>query len=246
MKKKFYVISMQVDVVHTMLPGESCCSPDVDGTMEVNHLYLKDPETGDVYDFSFWTDEGWCGSGYTTASWGCYDFSKCENERESTLFNYVYAKPDKTVYLDVDSDGALISGSANEEYGDDVVQVYDSNDKPIITVNYDCGDSYYPRGYSMYDDTYFRRIRGTGDVKRKVYIFTGPSGIGKSYLTSKLIGPDEADLFDTDEKVITEDTVITATYIVIGQKNPYSIEDVVSHIFDRENVDVVAVNMELL
>lgn len=241
MKKKFYVIGMQVEIVHTMLPGEDCCSADVDGTNEVYHLYLMEPETKTIHDFTFWAEEGWCGSGYTTASWGMCDIDVCKNNRIASIFNYAYSKSDKTVYLDLDSDGCLISESSEFD-GGDVTRVYDSTEKPIINVNYDGGDGYYPCGGYYIEEGYFRRIRGTDDVKRKVYIFTGPSGIGKSYLASKL-ALDDDDVFDTDEKSITEDTVITATYIVIGQKSPYSIEDVASHIFDRENVDVVAVNM---
>ena len=223
MKKKFYVIGMQVEIIHTMLPGEDCRSADVDGTNEVYHLYLMEPETKAIHDFTFWAEEGWCGSGYTTAGWGMCDINACKNNRIASIFNYAYSKSDKTVYLDLDSDGRLISESSEFD-GGDVTRVYDSTEKPIINVNYDGGDGYYPCGGYYIEEGYFRRIRG------------------KSYLASKL-ALDDDDVFDTDEKSITEDTVITATYIVIGQKSPYSIEDVASHIFDRENVDVVAVNM---
>lgn len=169
----------------------------------------------DIYDFSFWTEDGWCGSGWTTATWGCYGFTKCANKHIPMTFNYVYVKPDKTVLLDIDSDGGLIADLDNNNFGD-VRHVYDSFGKPIISVNYDGGDSYYPCGGAFINESYFRKVRGTDGVRRKVFIFIGPSGVGKSYLTAKLIGENDHDLFDTDEQEINEDTTITATYIVVG------------------------------
>lgn len=242
MRKKFYVIGMAQEVIMAQVPGEESCDM-VDGTMDVYHLYLKDLETNDIYDFSFWTDDGWCGSGYTTASWGCYEFTKCVNKHIPMMFNYVYAKPDKTVLLDVDSDGELLADLDKDVWGD-VTHVYDSFGNPIISVNDDGGDSYYPCGGISIDETYFRKVRGTDEVQRKVFIFTGPSGIGKSYLTANLIGENDDDLFDTDEQEIKKDTTITATYIVIGQKRPYPIDDVVKHIYDHEFTDIVVVSME--
>lgn len=243
MKKKFYVIGMLQEVVHTMVPGDDNGMNDmVDGTMDVFHLYMRDWTTGDIYDFSFWTDEGWCGSGYTTASWGCYDFSKCENKHIPMIFNYAYRRPDKTVLLDLDSDGNPQVDETDNAWGN-IVRVYDSAGNPIIEVNDDGGDEYYPCGGVSLYKSYWRRIRGTDEIRRKVFVFTGPSAIGKSYLVSKLAGDSDM-FFDTDEKGIIGDTVITATYIVIGQKRPYSLEDVIKHIYDRENTDIVVVNME--
>ena len=205
-------------------------------------MYLRDFETGDIYDFSFWTDDGWCGSGYTTASWGCYEFSKCENKHTSMIFNYVYSKPDKVVFLDLDSDGQPQIENDDSVWGD-VVRVYDNSGKFIITVNDNGGDEYYPNGGAWFDASYFRKIRGTDDVRRKVFIFTGPSGIGKSHLTSILIRDDDDDIYDTDEKELSDETIITATYIVIGNKKPVHIDDIVNHIYDKENTDIVIVNM---
>lgn len=233
MRKKFYVIGMAQEVIMAQVPGEESWDM-VDGTMDVYHLYLKDLETNDIYDFSFWTEDGWCGSGYTTATWGCYEFTKCVNKHVPMIFNYVYTKPDKTVLLDIDDNGRLAID----------LDVCDSFGNPIISVDYDGGDSYYPCGGIGFDETYFRKVRGTDEVRRKVFIFTGPSGIGKSYLTANLIGGNDYDLFDTDEQEIKDNTTITATYIVIGQKRPYPIDDVVKHVYDHEDTDVVVVNME--
>ena len=232
MRKKFYVIGMAQEIIMTMVPGEESLDM-VDGTMDVYHLYLKDLETNDIYDFSFWTEDGWCGSGYTTATWGCYEFTKCVNKHVPMMFNYVYAKPDKTVLMDIDDNGRLAMDC----------DVCDSLGNPIISVDYDGGDGYYPCGSIGFDETCFRKVRETDEVRRKVFIFTGPSGIGKSYLTSNLIGENDGDLFDTDEQEIKDDTTITATYIVIGQKRPCAIDDVVKHIYDHESTDVVIVNM---
>lgn len=235
MRKKFYVIGMAQEVVMTKVPGEEMFDM-IDGQMCLYHLYLKDLETNDIYDFSFWTEDGWCGSGYTTATWGCCEFTKCINKHLPMTFNYVYAKPDKTVLLDINDDGKLTPD----------FKVYDSFGNPVIIVDYDGGDSYYPHGGAWLDVTYFRKVRETDKVRRKVFIFIGPSGVGKSYLTAKLIGENDWDLFDTDEQEINEDTTITATYIVVGQKRPYTIDDVVKHVYDHEFTDIVVVSMALL
>ena len=244
MRKKFYVIGMEQEVIMTQVPGEETWDM-VDGTMNIYHLYLKDLETNDIYDFSFWTEDGWCGSGWTTATWGCYGFTKCVNKHIPMTFNYVYAKPDKTVLLDIDDNGSLLR-EALEEEPNTATHIYDSFGNPIVVVDYDGGDGYYPHGGTWFDETYFRKVRGTDEVRRKVFIFIGPSGVGKSYLTAKLIGENDHDLFDTDEQEIKEDTTITATYIVIGQKRPYAIDDVVKHIYDHESTDIVVVSMASL
>lgn len=244
MRKKFYVIGMAQEVVMTKVPGEEMFDM-IDGQMYIYHLYLKDLETNDIYDFSFWTEDGWCGSGYTTATWGCYEFTKCVNKHIPMMFNYVYAKPDKTVFLDVDDDGEPMAALEDDDWGE-VAHVYDSFGNSIISVNTDGGDSYYPCGGAFVDESYFRKVREIDEVRRKVFIFIGPSGVGKSYLTAKLIGENDHDLFDTDEQEIKEDTTITATYIVIGQKRPCAIDDVIKHIYDHESTDVVVVSMALL
>jgi hypothetical protein len=63
--------------------------------------------------------------------------------------------------------------------------------------------------------------------KRRVYIFVGESGIGKSYLAHKLQNVEiyETDCNDTLPNEIVEDV------IVLGNKYDYTVQDIVSRIF---------------
>lgn len=89
------------------------------------------------------------------------------------------------------------------------------------------GDGYYPSGYYSINYDVFKTTPRYSD-KRVVYVFQGPSGIGKSFITGKL--DNSVTVFETDScnelpSVIYEDIV------VLGNKHGYSLDDIKSRLF---------------
>jgi len=85
------------------------------------------------------------------------------------------------------------------------------------------------------------------DIRRKVYIFQGPSGLGKSFLGGIISKEGELSVFETDAlpkgqglpEVIAEDVII------LGNRHGFSIEEVEDRIADKDVTDVVKVSFAL-
>lgn len=107
---------------------------------------------------------------------------------------------------------------------------------PWFEYSYDGGNIYYPEGYVKINFEMFtptNRIMNT----RPVWIFQGPSNIGKSFLAHKLI---DLRIYETDsanELPIT----LTSDIIVLGQKYPYSLDDIKNRI---SSTNIILVNFD--
>lgn len=104
----------------------------------------------------------------------------------------------------------------------------------VFSYSSDGGNSYYPEGYYTVDFSLFNKTDKYLD-KRVVYIFTGPSGIGKSYLASKL--DCSVSVFETDSCPVLPD-VVYADIIVIGKKYGHFLNDISPKLFGQPIVRV--------
>jgi hypothetical protein len=100
------------------------------------------------------------------------------------------------------------------------------------------GDIWYPNGYVKVNMEKFQEIKSIRhNDKRKVWIFYGESGTGKSYLSSKLnIKKYETDMSEKLPKIIYDDIII------LGNKYKYKIDDIIKKIYDRKNSEIIMIN----
>lgn len=157
---------------------------------------------GDGESLVLWETSGMCYSGWTTASWGNWQWS-----HKRMPFSYAL-KPGP---IDVEI----------EEEKDIGITVTSIQDGCIIAeVEKDGDDPWYPEGFVSIDEGFFTSTRRTLS-ERPVWIFEGSSGLGKSSLAAM-----------SGEKVFETDSVkklpeqIWADIVVIGNKREFSIETI--------------------
>jgi len=92
-------------------------------------------------------------------------------------------------------------------------------------------DEYYPNGtYAINFDLFKKTPRFKQD--RVVWIWTGPSGLGKTFLSSKMVN---LEVYETDFSNKLPN-VIYADIIIIGNKYKFTIDDVKTKIFGKAQV----------
>ncbi len=147
---------------------------------------------------------GDCYSGWTSANYG--EFSEIQNIKEIGTLHYV------------------------PKYKDMVINVIDeffiiSNYGNIAENNGYGGDNYYPSGKSwIYEDLFVETNRNSN--KRHVYVFTGPSKIGKSHLAHS----SSFKVYETDSNAKLPKDLNNYEIIVIGNKYPFSVAEVSTRI----------------
>lgn len=150
----------------------------------------------DKYEVTIWEEDGMCGSGYTTASWGNIAIKEVKN------FSGFQYKPKKEIVFDLDTEAENIFNDAFNVslYGD---------------------DHYYPRGFV---NAVMQNFKENNRVKtqRPVWIFSGKSGLGKSFLAHKIEG---LKVYETDSYPDLPES-IKEDIIVIGNKYEFNIEDI--------------------
>lgn len=201
--------------------GHNCDFTYEDSEFERHIIYII--EDAQKYEIILSHSEGQCGSGWTTASFGEMKINKLERF-PAMMFRSVNQN-------EVDIPLPIILA-----YGD-----FSDIRNDFFYVSIDGGDGYYPcGGYSVNMDMFIsngRGIREKKDIKRKVWIFKGDSGLGKTFLSDKTgLSKYETDSSSELPSVIKEDI------IVIGNKYSFDIEDVKSRIFEVDKVDVINVD----
>lgn len=188
--------------IGTSVTGHNCNFKYEDTEME-RHVILAILDTGDKVEITLEVEEGECGSGWCTASYGIMRVEKVNNF--SRGFNY---KPKEPIIL-----GDL--KITKEFYGD-----YSNK---VFSVSYDGGDGYYPSGdYTINLEDYFIKTRRLKS-KRPVYIFMGDSGVGKSSLGLML--KDTVKVFETDSVDNLPDSLLEDV-IVLGNRSNFTLEDI--------------------
>lgn len=155
--------------------------------------------------------EGECYSGWTIASWG---YIKVTEVKKFNGYTFIPKRP-----LTVDDIEPNFKGDI-------------SND--VFTVSDDGGDNYYPSGGYNVEMKLFKKTVRSKNL-RPVWIFTGKSNSGKSFLASKLNG---LDVYETDSNKTLPESIV-ASVIVLGNKYNFNLEDVKTKIFGEAEIQIV-------
>ena len=178
------------------------------------HVFLKD-ETGVLCAFTAYNNYGDCSSGYTSASWGGF-----------------------TEVLPVDTIGTLHYTPTRPlvaEFGANVLSEVGTGET-IVSHDDDGGDSWYPAGSADFNRALFTETPRKVD-RRKLYLFQGPSGVGKSYLAEN----SSLKVYETDRSSDLPKDLADYDIVVIGNKHPFTPADFKPLLKDA-GVDVVIVS----
>jgi len=175
---------------------------------EYEFLYLED---GKLYSECFALEEGECYSGYCGAEW-----IRVSNRVPMQSLGTLHYIPKEK--LEVDS--MFTSRNGNHYFA-----IYE-NDCP-----------YYPSAcIEIKFDNWLDTKRGKD--KKQIYIFSGPSAIGKSFIANST----SLKVFETDAHCLTE---LDASYdiIVIGNKYAYRVQEITEY-FIGQNVEFILVGFK--
>lgn len=205
---KFIVKSLRVEkYIGKSIEGHNC---DFNYYSEEKVRYILNCETGTGYalqkwELVLWDEDGECGSGWCSASWGHGEIKKVEN------FVGITHKPIKELSFDfnIDKDDNELPDINND----------------IFSIDYDGGDSYYPSGYASVEMELFEEIIRNKE-KIPVWIFSGDSCLGKTYLAQIISNSGyHKEVYETDSNETLPDE-ITADIIVLGNKYSFTIEEI--------------------
>ncbi len=205
--------------------------------------YLDDPYKSKI-EIELETTFDWCGSGYTTCTYGQINVSSVSDFGPLTHVT----KDHRPIKIE----GAYYVESWDEERG--TVSDYIFDDCPssgedddwwdediknnVFSVSYDGGDSYYPMGATNINDDLFEELPRALQT-RPVYIFYGESATGKSTLANLIEGKKVYETDSAKNGVLPDE--LWYDVIVIGNKWPnITIEEVTKRI--EENAETIYVN----
>ena len=107
----------------------------------------------------------------------------------------------------------------------------------VFSYSADGGDKYYPAGsYDIHWDKFHTTPRYK--EKRVVYVLTGESGIGKTYLANHL---QDIDVYETDMDADLPECIY-ADVVVLGNRSRFTLDQVRARIF--QPVEVVVCRLE--
>lgn len=159
---------------------------------ELERVIIFLTKGGRKYKLTLYTEYGQCYSGWTTASFGHGDLVEVQNF--------------ECGFTHVPKEYAEVDNLDNNKY---------------FSWDSDGGDEYYPSGGHNINMDYFVAT-GRQAEKPVVFIFTGPSAIGKSFIASKI---KELQVYETDSSD-TLNIPKTTGIVVLGGKYNYTIENV--------------------
>lgn len=153
---------------------------------------------------------GWCGSGYTTASYA--DLVVEHFYDNFGPFTHIPKHPSEKL-------------------------TFERIDREVVESNYfsytDWGDEYYPNAWFSVNEDLFAELPRSFK-ERPVWIFRGPSALGKSTLGMDL-GAQGREVYETDSSASLPD-VIYADVIVLGGKYSFTIDEIKERIFETKNI----------
>jgi len=184
-----------------------------------HELFGMDLDFKHFVKISLRVEEGICGSGWTTASYGVMNVETIER-----LPAMQFRSSPKVTISFTESSEIENEVFTYSEYG---------------------GDNYYPMGGYAVNMSIFksngRGIENEEDVKRKIWIFKGSSASGKTFLSDKVEGLKKYET-DSSPKLPKE---ILADIIVIGNKYDFSVKKIKKRIPNIEKVDIVIVKFSM-
>ena len=209
--KEFLVLGLRDEIYKgEQVDGHNCDFEytDVD---KVRHVILLKTPYGEKYELSLWDEEGECGSGWCTASFGYYELKKVTN----------------------------FAGKTHKIISEQKV-VFDESASDIKTDVFACieegGDSYYPSGYVGVNYELFEKIENRGFDKRPVLVFYGDSNSMKSHVAA-LTGKS---VYETDYELGKGNLpdIIVQDIVVIGNKYQVDLDDIKSRLVNCEVIEV--------
>ena len=229
---KMKVLGYRKEYVPTHVEYEtSQC--DVDNYESVEHIFLYvEDEEEHIYEMDVFVSEEECYSGWCAADYGCCDITRVErvevNARPKRGEDIVWECPIKD-YIDELKDLEVGQSTTMSLYDNDI------EIENVLTVSRDGGDYYYPSGYVEFKDDLFEPLSARQYDKAVVWVFKGGSGLGKSYLASRV---KDKEVFETDAyKELPEK--ILADIIVLGNKYSYTVEELSERIpYEHEIIEV--------
>lgn len=241
-EKKFdvYCLGLRQELFADFGPGEE--SFDEDDPIVNGQDILLCKSNYFFFTITLSTSYGWCGSGYTTASWGCMGISDCHMKREEfgPISHYTNDKKPLLmtgIYSKYDEKGFALYDSETDSKFDHTINEFDNN---VFHYSADDDDVYYPRGAAYAHMTVFERT-GRRMEKMPLYIFHGESGLGKSTMAlpfrkNKIVV--ETDSFENGEMPDT----IWGDIIVIGNKwKNVTMEEVIKRIPLKDEINIIPV-----
>jgi len=202
------IIGLRVEkYIGKEVSGHNCDFEYNDAEFE-KHIILGLLEDNRKVEIELTTEEGECGSGWCTASWGNRNVTIVDK------FNGYTHKPIKELIVD------------------DVSIEAEDVENDVFSVNYNGGCNYYPSGgYNVNMDLF--KANGREKELRPTYVFIGESGIGKSALALKF--NDDTIVFETDAYDTLPEKIV-ADVIVVGNKHKYTIDDIKTRVEETELV----------
>lgn len=205
--------------------------------MDKYTVYLSKIEHAGEYSytrrfmFQAWTDYTDCSSGYCYATIGnCSELVMVDVAKPIGTLHFVPKTPISVYHIQCD-DG--------EDNCIDEKWVTDSG-VSMFNISYIGGDSYYPVGYVLFNTDLFTKtirslsvVKPTGlsiesiqhttkfndnimtDISRQLYVFYGPSCVGKSFLGARL---NELCVYETDKTDELPDNILDHHVIVVGNR----------------------------
>ena len=172
--------------------GHNCEFSHIKTTITEYIVCLESDQTK-KYELKMWIRYGECPSGWTTAQWA--EHQLLEVSHFGAMTHLINNECKKTILYD----------QAKLKYQCE-----------YFSYSYDGDDRWYPEGQIYVNMEKFKKFRGFD--RHPVWVFTGQSGLGKSFLAhhlSKMI------IFETDS-VDQLPNEITADIVVLGNKHKYS------------------------
>lgn len=207
--------------IGTIVEGSNMDFTYEDSTLTRHILYGV--ENDKKYQIILEIENGICGSGWTTASYGIL-----KKEEIETFPGMQFRSVNPTLEISLET---------KFDFGEELIE----ND--FFNFSEVGGDEYYPcGGYHINMDMFKSNERGVqeiSEIKRKVWLFKGNSGSGKSFLAFN----SGLKTYETDFSKELPDTIIE-DIIVIGNKYTFNENEIKDKIFDKENTEIISVNFE--
>ena len=213
------------------------------------------------FEIELETIDGWCGSGYTSATYGECSVSPVSNfgpmsyvpkNHSNILIDGLYlADLPEIRSKDFDNSNLICIGGfvtrkhyelyADNKYNnDDAFWISDVSNN-VFSLSYDGGDSYYPMGGTNIDFSLFEKTKRAFS-KRPVWIMRGESGTGKSTLAG-LLGKTVYETDSAKNGELPDD--ILADVIVVGNKWANINETtIIDHLYEPDDCEIIFVNFE--
>lgn len=197
------------------------CDFEYGQVVDDKHTILCESKWKEKYEIELTYEEGECGSGWCVASWANINIKPVKNFR-----GYTHNIREE-VWIDI-----------NDNIFNDELSYYESEnsfiDNKVFNYSYCGGDAYYPNGWYDVNMELFKE-NGRYKEKRPIWIFKGNSGLGKSFIANHLEG---LKVLETDSCEYLQDE-ITEDIIVLGNKYPYTIEEIDNRIFGEHEIHIV-------